>query len=167
MWCRAFSALSLRFISSLHGPTKILVTVLLFVASPLILPRINICLVAVDLLNTIFFLSSFIDLAVNIDDINCSNYFDSYCDIYGCYTRNLDAAITLCQEVQVASGIAAFSFLLWLVAAIWVITFIVVGYRRRGRGVETNVEQRGKEVEGQTNTASEAMAGGRMEDPIV
>jgi hypothetical protein len=63
--------------------------------------------------------------------------------------------------------IAAFSFLLWLVAAIWVITFIVVGYRRRGRGVETNVERRGKEVEGQTNTASEAMAVGRMEDPIV
>jgi len=90
------------------GLSKILVTVLLFVASPLILPRINIRLVAVDLLNTIFFLSSFIDLAVNIDDINCSNYFDSYCDIYGCYTRNLDAAITLCQEVQAASGLQRF-----------------------------------------------------------
>jgi len=133
-----------------------------------------VCVVVVDLLNTIFFLSSFIDIAVNFDDINCTNYLDSYCDIHGCNARNLYAAITLCHEIQAASGITAISFLLWLISSIWVIRFIVVGYRRN-RDFERAVdrmranaeEEMTQSTRPQINTISESTPRRTMEDADV
>jgi len=123
----------------------------------------------VDLLNTIFFLSSFIDIAVNVDGLNCRDWA-SYCDDYG-YCVVVNALLNWCQETQACSGLAALSFVLWLVSSIWVIRFIFVNRAPTG----PNVNEMRRNDEGmkemsnpEGNTMPDAAPRHRMmEDPDV
>ena len=128
-------------------------------------------IVALDLLNTIFFLASFIDIAVNADNINCTNYFDTYCYYYDCYQEVLNALITRCEEFQAISGLAGVSFALWLASSIWMIRFIVVN---RQSGPMVNLEMRNtagmkdRDTVPEDSHMPEAIPHGRMmEDPDV
>ena len=127
-------------------------------------------IVALELLNTIFFLASFIDAAVFIDGVNCNAWAGYDCDYYGnCYVDT--AAVSICQELQAASGLAGVSFALWLATSIWLIRFIVVN---RQSGPTANLEMRdtaGMKDRDDVPTEShmpEAIPRGRMmEDPDV
>jgi hypothetical protein len=125
-------------------------------------------IVALELLNTIFFLSSFIDAAVFIDGVNC-NAFGSYCDYGYCYVDS--TLVSVCQEFQAVSGLAGVSFAFWLATSIWLIRFIVVN---RQSGPTANLEMRDtggmkdRDTVPEDSHMPEAIPRGRMmEDPDV
>ena len=124
--------------------------------------------VALDLLNTIFFFADFIAIAAKVDKYNCSN-IDVYYYYDGYYYTD-DSVRTICREEQAASGVAAAGFVFWLISSIWVIRFVYLAYQRgEGRFAKGNVEVQGTSAETKFEEEPRAPVSNqtRMDDPDV